>query len=64
MPTIKHESITNNFNYVAILNIIKIGTIPLSCHLDHFEHCVKKPIVEVSNKNGLKLTKCSVRTSK
>ena len=42
-------------NCVVVPNNIKIGTISPSHHLNHFEHIEKKPIVEVSNKNGLKL---------
>ena len=34
---------------------VKIGTISPSNHLNHFEHIEKKPIVEVSNNNELKL---------
>ena len=44
--------------------IVKVGTVSPIRHLDHLEHTKKKPIVEASNNNGLKLAKCLISTSK
>ena len=54
MSIIKHEIITHIPIVLAVPNIIKFRTISPSCHLEHTE---KKPIVEASNNNGLKLAK-------
>ena len=51
-------------NCVTIPNIIKLGTISQIRHLNHFEHIEQEPIVEASNKNGLKLVKYMISTSK
>ena len=62
MFTIKHENITHS-NRVVVPNNVKIGTISPSHHLSHFEYTEKKPIVEVSNNNGLKIVKRPINTS-
>ena len=39
-----------------VLNIVKIGTISPTCHLDHFDDIEKKPFVdEASNNKRLKM---------
>ena len=38
-------------------NILKIGTISPTCHLDHLEYTKQKTIVDASNNNGLELAK-------
>ena len=58
MSTIKHESIVH-IPIVLQSNIVQIGAISPTHHLDHFEHIAQKPIVKASNNNSITLAKSS-----